>query len=289
MKDKDKNGGKELQIFSSPEFGEVRTTVIDGEPWFVGKDVAMALGYSNTKDAIAKHVDDDDKKMGSQNATPSIKDSLGRDQYPVFINESGLFSLVLGSKLPSAKKFKHWVTAEVLPAIRRTGSYSIPKVAPNPHYRTRMIGTAVRDVGKTAEALEKVFGCRHGMALATASSMVGEAYGIDMTPVQRLIPAEDNPGTLSPSQIAESLGLVNRQGNPDAQTVNRMLQSCGLQDKPRDAKGANLKNAKWFLTEEGKSYGEQKAMNNKKNRVQWLPDLLERRRNRPAEKDDELR
>ena len=270
----------ELQIFQNPEFGEVRTVSIDGEPWFVGRDIALALGYSNTKDALAKHVDDDDKKMGSQNATPSIKDSLGRDQYPVFINESGLYSLVLSSKLPTAKKFKRWVTSEVLPTIRKTGSYSIPQLTPNPHYRTRMIGTAVRDVGKTAEALEKVFGCRHGMALATASSMVGEAYGIDMTPVQRLIPAEDNPGTLSPSHIAESLGLFNRQGNPDAQTVNRMLQSCGLQDKPRDTSGANLKNARWFLTEEGKSYGEQKPMDNKKTgykgyQILWSVDVLD--------------
>lgn len=156
---------------------------------------------------------------------------------------------------------------------------AIPRVTPNPHYRTRMIGTAVRDVGKTAEALEKVFGCRHGMALATASSMVGEAYGIDMTPVQRLIPAEDNPGTLSPSQIAESLGLFNKQGNPDAQTVNRMLQSCGLQDKPHDTSGANLKNAKWFLTEEGKFYGEQKPMDNKRTgyrgyQICWNADVL---------------
>ena len=115
----------ELQIFQNPEFGEVRTVSIDGEPWFVGRDIALALGYSNTKDALAKHVDDDDKKMGSQNATPSIKDSLGRDQYPVFINESGLYSLVLSSKLPRAKKFKRWVTSEVLPAIRKTGGYQV--------------------------------------------------------------------------------------------------------------------------------------------------------------------
>lgn len=117
---------KDIQIFNNPEFGQVRTVVIDNEPWFVGKDVATALGYSNTKDALAKHVDDDDKKMGSQNATPSIKDSLGRDQYPVFINESGLYGLVLSSKLPTAKKFKHWVTSEVLPAIRKTGGYQKP-------------------------------------------------------------------------------------------------------------------------------------------------------------------
>lgn len=280
MKDKDKDESKELQIFQNPEFGEVRTVNIDGEPWLVGKDVATALGYEKPTKAVSDHVDEEDKKMGPQNGAPSIKDSLGREQYPVFINESGLYSLVLSSKLPTAKKFKRWVTSEVLPAIRKTGSYSIPHVTPNPHYRTRMIGTAVRDVGKTAEALEKVFGCRHGMALATASSMVGEAYGIDMTPVQRLIPAEDNPGTLSPSQIAESLGLFNRQGNPDAQTVNRMLQSCGLQDKPRDTSGANLKNAKWFLTEEGKFYGEQKPMDNKRTgykgyQICWNADVLE--------------
>lgn len=272
MKDKDKNEGEELQIFNNPEFGEVRTVNIDGEPWLVGKDVATALGYVDTFGALKKHVDDEEIQ-NCQN------DSFESPRGMTIINESGLYSLVLSSKLPTAKKFKRWVTSEVLPTIRKTGSYSIPKVTPNPHYRTRMIGTAVRDVGKTAEALEKVFGCRHGMALATASSMVGEAYGIDMTPVQRLIPAEDNPGTLSPSQIAESLGLFNKQGNPDAQTVNRMLQSCGLQDKPRDTSGANLKNAKWFLTEEGKFYGEQKPMDNKRTgyrgyQICWNADVL---------------
>lgn len=279
MKDKDKNDSKGLQIFNNPEFGEVRTTVIDGEPWFVGKDVAAALGYERESKAVVDHVDEDDRTMIDGKTQSRFGIELGQ-RGGWLINESGLFSLVLGSKLPSAKQFKRWVTSEVLPTIRKTGSYSIPKVTPNPHYRTRMIGTAVRDVGKTAEALEKVFGCRHGMALATASSMVGEAYGIDMTPVQRLIPEEDNPGTLSPSQIAESLGLFNKQGNPDAQTVNRMLQSCGLQDKPRDTSGANLKNAKWFLTEEGKFYGEQKPMDNKRTgykgyQICWNADVLE--------------
>ena len=115
----------ELQIFNNPEFGQVRTVVIDGEPYFVGKDVATALKYENPQKALRDHVDNEDKKMGERNVTPSIKDSLGRDQYPVFINESGLYSLVLSSKLPTAKKFKRWVTSEVLPAIRKTGSYSV--------------------------------------------------------------------------------------------------------------------------------------------------------------------
>lgn len=106
----------ELQIFNSPEFGQVRTVTIDGEPWFIAKDVATALGYSNTRDAIAKHVDDDDKN------TVVIRDGKGNPNQTI-INESGLYSLVLSSKLPTAKKFKHWVTAEILPSIRRTGGY----------------------------------------------------------------------------------------------------------------------------------------------------------------------
>lgn len=106
----------EIQIFNNPEFGEVRTTTINGEPWFVGKDVAQVLGYNNTRDALYKHVDADDKGA-SQIATPS------GNQEMTIINESGLYSLILSSKLPSAKKFKHWVTSEVLPSIRKTGSF----------------------------------------------------------------------------------------------------------------------------------------------------------------------
>lgn len=106
----------ELQIFNSPEFGQARIVMIDGEPWFIAKDVATALGYSNTRDAIAKHVDDDDKN------TVVIRDGKGNPNQTI-INESGLYSLVLSSKLPTAKKFKHWITSEVLPAIRKTGGY----------------------------------------------------------------------------------------------------------------------------------------------------------------------
>ena len=117
----------ELKVFQSKEFGEVRSLVIDGEPWLVGKDIAKALGYDNPTKAIRDHVDEEDKKMGVQNVTPYIIDSLGRKQYPSFINESGVYSLIFGSKLPSAKKFKHWVTSEVLPTLRKTGSYEMPK------------------------------------------------------------------------------------------------------------------------------------------------------------------
>lgn len=115
----------ELQIFNSKEFGSVRTVNIDGESWFVGKDVARALGYSEPTKAVRKHVEPEDR-WGSETDTPSITDSLGRTQYPTWINESGMYSLILSSKLQNAKKFKHWITSEVLPALRKTGTYTMP-------------------------------------------------------------------------------------------------------------------------------------------------------------------
>ena len=135
-----------LQIFKNKEFGQIRTVTIDNEPWFVGKDVATALGYKNTKDALATHVEDCDKIVGSQNATPSIKDSMGRKQYPTWINESGLYALIFGSKLESAKRFKHWVTSEVLPAIRKTGGYQMK--APE---GKELLALAVLEAQKTIE------------------------------------------------------------------------------------------------------------------------------------------
>jgi prophage antirepressor-like protein len=113
----------ELKIFENPEFGQIRAVEIDGTPYFVGKDIALALGYADTVNALKQHVDSDDKIMGLQNTTPYIIDSMGRMQYPTFINESGVYSLVFGSKLEEAKNFKHWVTSEVLPTIRKTGGY----------------------------------------------------------------------------------------------------------------------------------------------------------------------
>lgn len=107
-----------LTVFKNSEFGSVRATSINGEPWIVAKDAADILGYSNSRKAIADHVDPEDKTDGV-----TIRDAMGRDQNPWMINESGLYSLIFGSKLPKAKEFKHWVTSEVLPSIRKTGGY----------------------------------------------------------------------------------------------------------------------------------------------------------------------
>ena len=108
----------ELQIFESSEFGKIRTVEKDGVPWLVGKDVAQALGYVNPRKALSDHVGDEDKTDGV-----TIRDSIGREQKPILINESGLYALIFGSKLKSARRFKRWVTSEVLPAIRKNGSY----------------------------------------------------------------------------------------------------------------------------------------------------------------------
>lgn len=110
------------QIFSF-EHNEVRTILVNDEPYFVGKDVATALGFKDSNNALKQHVEDEDKIIGRQNTTPSFKDKLGRNQYPTLINESGIYDLIFGSNLPSAKKFKRWVTSEVLPAIRKHGAY----------------------------------------------------------------------------------------------------------------------------------------------------------------------
>lgn len=109
----------ELQIFKNEDFGEIRSLIVDNEPWFVGKDVANILGYSNTRKAINDHVDEEDKGV-------TKCDTLGGKQDLIVINESGLYSLILSSKLSTAKKFKRWVTSEVLPAIRKTGQYQVP-------------------------------------------------------------------------------------------------------------------------------------------------------------------
>ena len=117
----------DIKIFEHEQFGQIRVVIIEGEPWFVGKDVAKALGYVNSRKALADHVDEDDKKDGV-----TIRDSIGREQTPTLINESGFYSMVLLSKMPKAIEFKRWVTKEVLPSIRKTGSYSIVSPTPAP-------------------------------------------------------------------------------------------------------------------------------------------------------------
>ena len=124
-----------------------------------------------------------------------------------------------------------------------------PQVTPNPHYRTRMIGTAIRDVGKTSEELEKVFGVAHGMALAVSMNLVGKAYGVDMAPCKALLPAAEEVSYLNATDIAERIGLKYKTGKPNAAAANQLLAERGLQEK---------RGKDWHLTERGKAYGEAK-------------------------------
>ena len=121
----------ELKIFENPEFGSIRTVEMNGAPYFVGKDVAEVLGYSDTFGALKKHVDDEDKQ-NCQN------DSFESNRGLIVINESGLYSLILSSKLPKAKEFKHWVTSEVLPSIRKHGMYATEELLANPDFAIKV-------------------------------------------------------------------------------------------------------------------------------------------------------
>lgn len=141
----------ELQIFNHPDFGEVRTVTINDEPWLVGKDVAQALGYQNPQKALRDHVDDDEKTVNESftvNGTPAI-----------LINESGMYSLILSSKLPGAKEFKRWVTSEVLPSIRKHGAYMTPETLEaailSPDYLLKVV-TALKDETDKRKELEAV-------------------------------------------------------------------------------------------------------------------------------------
>jgi len=138
----------ELRIFKSPEFGQIRTIEIGGEPWFVGKDVAEILGYKDTSDAMRRHVDDEDK------LTRCFTDS-GQSREMYVINESGLYSLILSSKLPTAKRFKRWVTSEVLPAIRKTGTYAVPMTTAD---KLRLLVECNSDLSNRMDAVENSVG-----------------------------------------------------------------------------------------------------------------------------------
>lgn len=228
----------EISIFKNPTFGEVRTLTIDDEPWFVGRDVAEALGYSNTRNAVPAHVDEEDKLC-------TQIEYAGQKREVTVINESGLYSLIFSSKLETAKAFKRWVTSEVLPAIRKTGSYQMP--APVQAFPAGSLAAAISDIGDTAAAIEKVFAVKHGMAMATASVMVEAKYGIDIKPLRYLMPPEQYPGYMNPTEIGRKLGGLR------AVTINKMLAELGFQHK---------EGSSWRLDEAGREYGEEKPYTN---------------------------
>ena len=139
----------EIKIFDNPEFGKVRTMEINGEPYFVGKDVSEILGYSDTNKAIAMHVDDEDK-LNDKTAS-----SLGQ-RGGWLINESGLYSLILSSKLPKAKEFKRWVTSEVLPSIRKHGAYAVDELLNDPEFAIKTFTALKEERAKNRQLTDTV-------------------------------------------------------------------------------------------------------------------------------------
>ena len=206
----------DLQIFSNLEFGQVRTVELDGQPWLVGKDVAEALGYKNTKDALERHVDDEDKR---QNDGVVIHDSIGREQHPVIINKSGLYSMILSSKMPKAKAFKRWVTSEVLPALRKNGVYETVKAQQH-----------IEQLEATNERLTAAI-----QAVSTAKEQLAEVTDLRNDFIKhrddykaRFIQAKANYGKICDS-LRQAEGLVQRaQAELDSRIDQLKIVAFGL-------------------------------------------------------------
>lgn len=188
----------DLQIFNNAEFGRIRILEINGEPWFVGNDIAASLGYSVPKDAVYQHVDEEDK-LGRQITASGQKRTM------VVINESGLYSLILSSKLENAKKFKRWVTSEVLPSIRKTGGYQIPQT----------YAEALRALADKTEEAENM--AREMIAMNDKI----EEMQPKITYLDLILESKD---TMTVTQIAQDYGI-------SAQALNNRLHELGIQHK----------------------------------------------------------
>ncbi len=211
----------ELQVFNFDGQYEVRVIEQAGEPWFVGKDVADILGYSNTRDALSKHVDDEDKGVAKC-------DTLGGMQELTIINESGLYSLILSSKLLTAKRFKRWITSEVLPSIRRTGAYSLRREENVPMETLQSAKLILEAAGIKANQLALAldeFYRKH-----TGESVLG-TIGLQLE-------APTKHQLLTPTQLGKEYGL-------SAKAVNRRLEELGYQHKVA---------GKWEPTELGEPF-----------------------------------
>ena len=196
----------ELQIFDNPEFGRIRGLILDGDPWFVGKDVATALGYSNASKAVVIHVSSEDKRFVMVDIADSQNGNVptGRTKTAI-INESGLYSLILSSKLPTAKRFKHWVTSEVLPAIRKTGRYEMEiPAAPARYAPTRPLTTD--DYEDAARTIAKC----HNSRLPLVIDLYRKA-GLDIQEIS----AEETPQLSDERRKADFVKLLNQYSLKD--------------------------------------------------------------------------
>ena len=197
----------ELQVFQNAEFGSVRTTTVNGEVMFVAKDAATILGYTNTAKAIRDHIDDEDK------LTERIVLS-GQNREVIFINESGLYSLILSSKMPNARKFKRWVTAEVLPAIRKHGMYATEELIANPDLAIAAF-QALKAEREKRIALE-------------------EAVAVQAQQIAELKPKASYYDVVLKCKDAVNISVIAKDYGWSAQRMNEYLHQKGVQYKQAD-------------------------------------------------------
>lgn len=239
----------ELEIFKNEEFGEIRTVTIDGEPWFIGKDVAMALGYAEPRSAISKKVDAEDKGVAEME-TPSGKQKM------TTVNESGLYSLIMSSKLESAKRFKHWVTSEVLPSIRKHGAYMtnevIERTLTDPDYLIQL-ATALKEERLARKLAEKKI--EQQKPLVDFANQVSDTTDlIDMKTMAKLL--KDNNIDIGRNRLFEFLRIkkiLMKDNQPYQQYVDAGYFKV-IEHTYTDFLGQAKTNRQTFVTGKGQLY-----------------------------------
>lgn len=200
----------EIQLFTNPEFGEIRTVDRNGETWFVGRDIATILGYSKPQNAIASHVDEDDTLI------QGIIDSMGRTQSTTLINESGVYALIFSSKLDKAKQFKHWVTSEVLPAIRKHGAY-IPTQSDQTALDIQLLNARTMNANVYLSLIDRIDTKSETYKPILMAYAANTAAGQNILP----LPKSDHGKTYSASEVATMLGVT-------ANKIGRVANANGM-------------------------------------------------------------
>lgn len=219
----------EIQFFTNPEFGEIRTVDRNGETWFVGRDIATALGYKNTKDALSIHVDDEDKSILQRSDLATIENHIPKSALPVnfvrgdipnrgltIINESGVYALIFSSKLPDAKKFKHWVTSEVLPAIRKHGAY-VPTQTDRTSLDIQLLNARTMNANVYLSLIDRIDTKSETYKPILMAYAANTAAGQNILP----LPKSDHGKTYSASEVATMLGVT-------ANKIGRVANANGM-------------------------------------------------------------
>ena len=210
----------DLKIFENEQFGSIRTVMINNEPWFVGKDVAEILAYNEPHKAITRHVDEEDRTKH-----PIL--SNGGMQESWLINESGLYSLILSSKLPTAKEFKRWVTSEVLPSIRKTGTYTKP-TAQNPEIaQTRAAAMMLNAKSRIATQMMKLWTAAGVEPQYQALAMNDYYEGLS---IPRIAFKTEATAMYDLTTIAKHLGVMSKSGKPHAQAIGAIVGKLTLEE-----------------------------------------------------------